>query len=312
MDMNPTDRLLAIAAPSLLPVLLLGESGCGKEVAARTLHKNSPRHSKPFIAVNCGAFPPGLLESQLCGHVRGAFTGADREQVGFVRAAAGGTLFLDEIGELPLDAQSRLLRILQEKCVTPVGAQREIPVDFRLICATHHHLESDVRLGRFRQDLYFRIAAFPVRLPPLRERLGELPTIAARLWKEASPPHTPDLDREDLYLLSQRKWPGNIRQLRNVLERYALLREHSVSLDEILDTESWDSAANLGLNTPSKLPLKAPRIRAPAPDRIAACLLESNFNKSRTARRLGISRGSLCYQLRKAASPPGALHQPNT
>ena len=163
-------RLLTIAAKSDIPVLLCGESGTGKEVAARKLHELSPRAPGPFIAVNCGALSAGLVESLFEGACRGAFTGAVCDRVGFVRAADGGTLFLDEIGELPLESQTRLLRILQEKSVTPVGSERSISVNFRLVCATHRDLDESVRAGSFREDLFFRLNVFPVRLPPLRKR----------------------------------------------------------------------------------------------------------------------------------------------
>jgi transcriptional regulator with PAS, ATPase and Fis domain len=289
--MQAFENLIRIAAPSAVPVLLLGESGCGKEVAARNLHLSSPRRDGPFIAVNCGALSPGLLESLLCGPVRGAFTGADREQSGFVRAAEGGTLFLDELGELPPEAQSRLLRILQEKCVTPVGSQQEIPVDFRLVCATHRDLENSVRQGFFRQDLYFRIAVFPIRLPALRDRREEFSGIAAAVWSLFTPDSP--LSANEISELLRHPWPGNIRQLRNVLERYSLLRNHGVSLAEILAPEPQ----SLEPFSPESYELCEP-LRSDAPHIAEALRLHGN-NKTRAARALGISRGSFRYQLEK-------------
>lgn len=297
--MNAFEQLLEIVAPSILPVLLLGESGCGKEVAARALHGMSPRSQGPLIAVNCAALSSSLLESQLCGHLRGAFTGADKDQAGFVRAAEGGTLFLDELGELPPEAQGRLLRILQEKCVIPVGAQKEIPVDFRLVCATHRDLERLVGSGLFRQDLYYRIATFPIRLPALRERLHDLPAIARQIWKNVNPSEAPPLNEREMALLLHFLWPGNIRQLRNVLERFALLREHGMALQDVLAAEPLPAHAPSSLHERSTLAYKTQRSRAPGWAKIAEILQSTGHNKSHAARQLGISRGSLCYQLKK-------------
>lgn len=291
------EQLLHIAAPSSLPILLLGESGSGKEVAARRLHSLSSRAQGPFIPVNCGALAPGLLESLLCGHLRGAFTGADREQLGFVRAAAGGTLFLDELGELPLEAQCRLLRILQERSVTPLGSQKEIGVDFRLVCATHHDLEEDVRQGRFRSDLYFRIAVLPIRVPALRERPDDFAALAQSLWQDIAGSTLPSLEARHILLLASHPWPGNIRQLRNVLERYALLRPHQTSLEDILAGERFplDCSPIEPAQTANHTAWDGTRLR----ERIRESLRAHNDNKSRAARALGISRGCLCHHLRK-------------
>ena len=291
------EKLLHIAAPSSLPILLLGESGSGKEVAARRLHSLSSRAHGPFIPVNCGALAPGLLESLLCGHLRGAFTGADREQLGFVRAAAGGTLFLDELGELPLEAQCRLLRILQERCVTPLGSQKEIGVDFRLVCATHHDLEEDVRQGRFRSDLYFRIAVLPIRVPALRERSADFAALAQSLWQEIADSKAPPLEARQILLLASQAWPGNIRQLRNVLERYALLRPHQMSLEDILAGECFALFGRPAL--PAQAANDGTWEKAPLRERIRESLRAHNDNKSRAAQALGISRGCLCHHLRK-------------
>ena len=168
--MNRHESMLNIVAGSDVSVLLLGESGSGKEVAARYIHAHSSRAGGPFIALNCGAIAQGLVESILEGHRKGAFTGAVEEKLGLVRSAEGGTLFLDEIGELPLETQSKLLRILQEKAVTPVGAAQSIPVNFRLICATNRNLKMEIADGNFRADLFFRINVFPIEIPPLRAR----------------------------------------------------------------------------------------------------------------------------------------------
>ena len=167
--MKDPKKLLQIAANSSVTVLIQGESGAGKEVAARYIHDHSPRRFGPFVALNCGALAQNLIESTLEGSVKGAFTGAYADQKGIVRAANGGTLFLDEIGELPLDAQSKFLRILQEKAVLPVGSSKSIPVDFRLICATNRDLKKEIAAKRFREDLFFRLNVFPIFIPPLRD-----------------------------------------------------------------------------------------------------------------------------------------------
>ena len=179
--MNRHESMLRIAASSDISVLLLGESGSGKEVAARFVHAHSKRAGGPFIALNCGAIAKGLTESILEGHRKGAFTGASEERLGVVRSADHGTLFLDEIGEMPFETQCKLLRILQERAVMPLGSCDSLPVDFRLICATNRDLRAEVHAGRFREDLYFRLNVFPVKIPPLRER-EDFATIAQEIW----------------------------------------------------------------------------------------------------------------------------------
>lgn len=298
--MADAKHLLEIASRSSVPVLVCGESGTGKEVMARKLHAMSDRSKGPFVAVNCGAISPGLVESLFEGSCRGAYTGAVANQLGFVRAADHGTLFLDEIGELPLESQTRLLRILQERAVTPVGTQQSISVDFRLVCATHRNLQAAVKTGRFREDLFFRLNVFPIRLLPLRERLDELRAIAVEIWQGLS---ARPLSADELKSLCRFPWPGNVRQLKNVLERYQLLQNLGDSLEEILAGEPWDlhsmhaSYAQEGRtvyrtgNTPSW-------------KNILEVLQECHNNKSRAAQILGISRGSLCYQLKKNSVRP--------
>lgn len=289
-------ELLKVAAGADVPVLLLGESGSGKEVAARAVHAASARAEGPFIPLNCGAIPANLEESVLEGSERGSFTGATNARPGLVRAAAKGTLFLDEIGELPLASQARLLRILQERTVLPIGAHREIPVDFRLICATNRDLPELVSKGRFREDLLFRINVFPVRLPPLRNRLEELEKIADDLWEtlefeSGNSGWKRRLSTAELAELKTYQWPGNIRQLKNVLQRYHLLKPCRVPLRQILSEERETYFAE---EKPAQK-----RRHAPEKSVIERTLRECGFNKSRAARELGISRGSLCYQLRE-------------
>jgi len=285
MDKNlDFKKMLQIAANSDLPVLITGESGTGKEVAARELHALSVRKGKPFVAVNCGAISAGIAESLFCGHVRGAFTGANREQHGFVRAANGGTLFLDEVAELPPEIQKTLLRTLQEKTVMPVGSQREIRVDFRLICATHRDLSVLIERGFFRQDLYFRLAALPIKIPPLRER-DDLKSIAQSLWRGKEP-----LTEQNFRILQTYSWSGNIRQLKNVLERYALFKEHGYNLESLLKLEFEQDNLSLKESLPPQY--------KPSNDKINKEVQGCKGNKSRAAKNLGISRGSLYYRLR--------------
>jgi hydrogenase-4 transcriptional activator len=208
------------------PVLLLGETGTGKEVVARAIHAHSRRHRGPMQRVNCGAIPPGLVDSELFGHERGSFTGAVAARAGWFERADGGTLFLDEIGELPLAAQVRLLRVLQEGTLERVGGQHPIKVNVRMIAATHRFLDEMVAEGTFREDLWYRISVFPIRLPPLRERLRDIPALAAHFaWHAGTriggQPLTPSA--EDLELLASYDWPGNIRELASVIERATIL-----------------------------------------------------------------------------------------
>jgi hydrogenase-4 transcriptional activator len=213
-------------APSDVPVLILGETGSGKEVVARAIHVRSRRSAGPFLRVNCGAIPHGLIDSELFGHERGSFTGAEGQRKGWFERADGGTLFLDEIGELPLQAQVRLLRILQDGSFERVGGQRALHVDVRIVAATHRDLQAMVADGRFREDLWYRIAVFPIAVPPLRERPEDVPALATHFALRAAtrfgtPPRIPS--PEDMELLVAYPWPGNVRELAAVIERAVIL-----------------------------------------------------------------------------------------
>jgi DNA-binding NtrC family response regulator len=210
--------VLELAAPTDATVLVEGESGTGKELAARAVHDHSTRASGPFVVVDCSAIPEALIDSHLFGHVRGAFTGADRERRGAFVEASGGTLFLDELGELPLAAQARLLRALEARTVQPVGADRTVEVDARVVAATHRDLPRMVGDKTFRFDLFYRLAVVHVALPPLRDRLEDLPELIAAFYATRGADPGP-IDGDNLARLSQHAWPGNIRELRNVLER---------------------------------------------------------------------------------------------
>jgi transcriptional regulator with GAF, ATPase, and Fis domain len=224
--LRPVLQRLEKVARSDVPVLIFGETGTGKEVIARAIHARSPRASGPMIRVNCGAIPPELVDSELFGHERGSFTGATATRRGWFERADGGTLFLDEIGELPLPAQVRLLRTLQDGRLERVGGQTSLTVHVRVVAATHRDLAGMVRDGRFREDLWYRLSVFPIELPPLRERLEDLPPLASHFALKAArrlglAPALPT--PEDLRLLSAYAWPGNVRELSNVIERAAIL-----------------------------------------------------------------------------------------
>ncbi|RIL03432.1 MAG: Fis family transcriptional regulator [Proteobacteria bacterium] len=223
---RPVMERAHLVAPSDVPVLVLGETGSGKEVVARAIHLRSPRAAGPFLRVNCGAIPHGLIDSELFGHERGSFTGAEGQRKGWFERADGGTLFLDEIGELPLPAQVRLLRILQDGSFERVGGQRPLHVDVRIVAATHRDLRAMVADGRFREDLWYRLAVFPIQLPPLRERPEDIPALATHFALRAAtrfgtPPRVPS--PEEMELLLAYPWPGNVRELAAVIERAVIL-----------------------------------------------------------------------------------------
>ena len=296
--MKKHEKLMFIAAKSNSPVLLQGESGVGKEIAARFIHKHSPRCEGPFIALNCGAIARNLAESLLEGAKKGSYTGASNDHQGIVQAANGGTLFLDEIGEMPFDMQSKLLRILQEHSVLPLGATQNEPVDFRLVCATNRDLQNEIHDGNFRKDLFFRLNAFPIMIPPLRDR-EDFAEIVATVWNDITVRTFNErfpLRKWEVKALSKFKWPGNIRQLKNVLQRYALLKQHDISLEEILSEEFSGKAIN---DTDIHSIYNANRASAPSWSFIQKALNDNRGNKSRAAKALRISRGCLCYQIKK-------------
>jgi transcriptional regulator with GAF, ATPase, and Fis domain len=255
-----TQRIDQVAATDV-PVLVMGETGTGKEVVARAIHARSQRNKGPIVCVNCGAIPPGLVDSELFGHERGSFTGASATRKGWFERADGGTLFLDEVGELPLEAQVRLLRVLQERMFERVGGTRPIHVDVRVIAATHRNLEDMVQAGTFREDLWYRLSVFPVYLPPLRERPADVPALAAHFaWKAGKRlGGTPLVPTDaDVELLLGYDWPGNVRELATVIERAAILG----------GGKKLNVAAALGIRTASRP--SAPPPPAPAFTALAA------------------------------------------
>jgi sigma-54 specific flagellar transcriptional regulator A len=218
-------ELIAILAPSASTVLITGESGTGKELVARALHAQSPRSEGPFVPINCGAIPKELIESELFGHRKGAFTGAVADRLGRFELAHGGTLFLDEIGDLPLDLQVKLLRVLQERCILPVGSSKEVRVDVRVVAATHRKLDEEVEQGRFREDLYYRINVLPVFTTPLRQRPLDIPVLMRHYAGKFKPKDGSGLrfSPQMMALLSAYAWPGNVRELSNLVDRFSTL-----------------------------------------------------------------------------------------
>jgi DNA-binding NtrC family response regulator len=269
-------------APLPTTVLISGESGTGKELAARALHSLSPRAQRPLVPVNCAAVAPEIIESELFGHIRGAFSGAASSREGLFYYAQGGTLFLDEVSELPAAMQSKLLRVLEDKKIRPVGAEREIPVDVRVVAATNRDLARDVEEGRFRKDLFYRLNVMNLHIPPLRERVEDIAPLTAHFMRMLSGqlgvPVIP-VDAALLAALSRYAWPGNARELRNVVERALILGEFSL--------------AGLGARLPPDAEVKTEQLQDVEKQHILRVLAAANGNKSAAARRLGLSRKTL-------------------
>jgi two-component system, NtrC family, response regulator AtoC len=285
-------------------VLIRGETGTGKEVVARLIHASSARRASPFVAMNMAAIPESLAESELFGHVKGAFTGAERTRTGKFRAADQGTLFLDEIGDMPAGLQAKLLRALQERTVQPIGGE-EAPIDVRLIAATHRNLEQMVREGQFREDLYYRLDVIPIELPPLRERREDIAQLAEHFRREFNARdgrQVPGFSPEVLLRLSTYDWPGNVRQLENTVERLVLLAgNRTVGLEDLPPNLRGDvvdvSAGSLDL-PPTGVDLRM--LLAHLEERlIDQALQRTNGNKNRAAELLGMNRTTLVEKLRR-------------
>jgi len=333
--MSEVFRLMESAAAAPVSVLVQGETGTGKELVARALHRASPRARGPFIAVNCAAIPESLLESELFGHRRGSFTGALADRVGLFEAASGGTLFLDEVGEMPAVMQAKLLRVLQEGEVVPVGDHRPRRIDVRVISATNRDLQTEVELKTFREDLYYRIATFPILLPPLRERAEDILPIASRILGAIASRHGKEVRgfaREAAELLASHRWPGNVRELHNEIERATALVVSGGAITPEHLSPKVRSATRVTAQAPAGDETRPPMVppqSTPAADppeqtdrppivlgdalpdslREARDLFEAVFieravqrcggNVTRAAQQLGISRSSIHSKLRE-------------
>ena len=296
----PIKQAVALArriAPTQSPVLLLGETGTGKEVFANALHSASKRSSKSFIAINCSAFTKDLLEGELFGHKAGAYTGANKDKKGLIELADGGTLFLDEIGELNIELQAKLLRVLENGEFIKLGDEKGTSVDVRIISATNRNLEESIGAGTFRQDLFYRLNVFSIQLPPLRERIEDLPLLAdhflAKYGTQENKP-TLHLDKESLKLLAQHDWKGNIRELRNVMERAAVVTDGDTILPEHLPYEIQKHNAN----APGNLTLAGVEKK-----HIEKVLLHTRGNKTKAAEHLGIGLTTLYRKMEEYGLP---------
>lgn len=285
--------LINRAAPSMTPVLLLGESGTGKELAAQALHTLSPRRSRPFVPVDCSGLTETLFESELFGYEKGAFTGAQQRKTGLVESAAGGTLFLDEIGDVPLSLQVKLLRLLENGTYRRVGGIETLRADFRLVAATHRDLKRMVEAGEFRRDLYYRIAAFPIHLPPLRARPQDLELLIDSLLERLAPGRALRLDPAALAALQDYPFPGNIRELRNLLERAILLTDgDTIGVEHLTEELTQTGQPGAALPTDDLLPLEEVEHRY-----LTWALRQVHGDKKQLAMRLGISERTLYRKL---------------
>jgi two-component system, NtrC family, response regulator AtoC len=297
--MLPVFEQIAAVAASDSTVLLVGESGTGKELAARAIHAAGPRRSRPFVAVNCAAIPETLLESELFGHERGAFTGAERRRRGLFAEANGGTLFLDEIADMSLNLQAKLLRALQEKTIRPVGGNEEIRLDVRVISATNRDLPALVRTGAFREDLYYRLSVIPIRLPSLREHPEDVPLLAQHFLDRVAAAlgkRFEGFTAEALAWLTKQRWPGNVRQLENVVERAATLAKTSSITEADLSLEPL-AATGPGWNA-------RPTLAELERDYIDRVLTEAHGDKNVAAKILGISVRTLQRMFKDPQDPP--------
>ncbi|MDB4936405.1 MAG: Response regulator of zinc sigma-54-dependent two-component system [Labilithrix sp.] len=298
-------REMERVAPTMSTVLLRGETGTGKELFARAIHEKSLRKRGPLVEVNCAAIAPSLLESELFGHERGAFTGAVQRRIGRFELAQGGTLFLDEIGELSLEAQAKLLRALQEHEIDRVGGTRTIRLDVRIVAATNRDLEALVRDSRFRADLFYRLAVFPIVVPPLRDRREDIPELVAVLLRALAARHVSHLegvDADALAYLQAYDWPGNVRELQNVLERAAVLAHGtSIGVADLPELQSRlidDAQAPSTPDAPAGAASLKERVDAYERGLVADALARANGNQSEAARQLGASRATLQYKLK--------------
>lgn len=305
-------KQIAKVARSQAPVYISGESGTGKELVARAIHYQGARSEAPFIPVNCGAIPSELMESEFFGHKKGSFTGASADKQGLFQAANGGTLFLDEVADLSLEMQVKLLRALQEKAIRPVGAETEIPIDVRILSATHKDLANEVHKERFRNDLFYRINVIQIQLPPLRERNEDIPLLANKFLEKFASEcglETPQLTQEALVALQSYSFPGNVRELENVLERaFTLCEDDQIAIDDIQlpqsavplkeerSTENKRAKADSLDDSYDSLDEYLEEVER---DVITETLEKTRWNRTAAAKKLGISFRSFRYRLKK-------------
>ena len=304
-DSKPMQQLrlmIAKVARSQAPVHISGDSGTGKELVARLIHESGPRSDGPFVPVNCGAIPSELMESELFGHRKGSFTGAVADKEGLIRSAEGGTLFLDEVADLPLHMQVKLLRVIQEKSVRSVGETREAPVDVRLLSATHRQLDELVKAGRFREDLYYRINVIELHVPPLRERLDDVPLLVDVLLDRVSNQigaRRPDMTRAAMDKLLSYSYPGNVRELENILERAVTL-----CADDRVEPGDIQLKQGTGLELPSVIDEMAAdglegQLETIEREAIVRALEQTRYNKTKAAELLGMTFRQLRYRVKK-------------
>ncbi len=315
--MQQVRSLIEKVARSMAPVLVQGESGTGKELVARAIHDVSPRAGQPFIAVNCGAIPEHLLEAEFFGYRKGSFTGAAEDRDGFFQAAHGGTLFLDEIGDLPLAMQSKLLRVIQERSVRPIGAVTEAPINVRILSATHKDVATEVQTGRFRQDLFYRLNVIQIRVPPLRERADDLVPICAalleRIARDAGVSPPPTLSRDAIARLAHYEFPGNVRELENLLHRAVALsggdiieRDDLGLADEVfVQADDAELDARIAQAVAATVPASAPSLPTDLVshldeverDILTRALERHRFNRTAAGASLGLSLRQMRYRM---------------
>jgi two-component system response regulator PilR (NtrC family) len=320
--MDRLREMILRVSRSQAPVHIYGESGTGKELVARMIHASGPRAEGPFVPVNCGAIPSELMESEFFGHKRGSFTGAVTDKVGLIPSAEGGTLFLDEVADLPLHMQVKLLRVIQEKTVRPIGEQRETPTDVRILSATHKNLADLVAAAKFREDLFYRINVIELRVPALRERAEDIPDLADAIVRRLSrrlEMEAPSLTPEALDLLQNFSFPGNVRELENVLERaLALCNQGRIDVGDLqlrmvpraenARPPSPDAIAQMrSANPPGEAPAAEPPARAGLGEQledveraaIVKALEHARYNKTAAAKALGMTFRALRYRIKK-------------
>lgn len=296
-SMQENFRLIEKVAPSNCSILLRGESGTGKELVARAIHYNSPRKAKIFVPVNCAALPETLLESELFGYEKGAFTGADSKKLGKFEVAHKGTIFLDEIADMSLSMQAKILRVLQEQSFDRVGGTKSVKVDFRPVAATNKNLEKALVKGLFREDLYFRLNVITISIPPLRERREDIPLLANHFLQRSNRVNGEKINNistEVMDLLMNYEWPGNVRELENVIERAVILSSNNVILPENILLTSWENSSDSDFPSSRALSLIEAEKAV-----IRKALATTSWNQYRAARLLGIHRNTLRRKMKR-------------